>query len=300
MTGIVIGIPTFRRPRQLELLLASLAAERRARAVTVVVADNACDPLAAAIARRHGALYCPVPERGLAAVRNGLVAAATLHVPDWRWLAMLDDDGYVAPGWLAALVGCGDGLDADLVGGPVEGDLPADAGRLARNSILARRRPAAASGVVPGLGGTQNLLIARRLLDRLGPPLFRAAYDRSGGEDYDLFRRAAAAGARMAWCAEAVVHEPVPPEQLRAASLLARYYSTGLYMARIDRSFDGAARTWSCAARGLAGAALRGLGAALRRDWDAAAVATLMLGHFGGRLAGLLGARSDRYGAADA
>ena len=62
------------------------------------------------------------------------------------------------------------------------------------------------------LNGTQNLLIGRNLLGLLGEPLFRAAYNASGGEDYDLFRRADAAGARMAWCAEAVVVEPPPPE----------------------------------------------------------------------------------------
>ena len=140
-------------------------------------------------------------------------------------------------------------------------------------------------------------MIARGLVDLLGTPLFRSAYDRSGGEDYDLFRRAAAAGARMAWCAEAVVTEPAPPEQLRAGRLLARYYSTGLYTARIDRGFDGAVRTWGAALKGLAGAAARGAAAGLRGDLDAAAGAALMLGHFGGRVAGLLGAESDRYAA---
>ena len=104
-------------------------------------------------------------------------------------------------------------------------------------------------------------------------PLFHGAYDRSGGEDYDLFRRAAAAGARMAWCAEAVVVEPAPPDQLRARRLLARYWSTGLTTARIDRSFDGPARTWRTALKGLAGSALRGSAATLRGDRDAAAQA---------------------------
>jgi hypothetical protein len=207
---------------------------------------------------------------------------------------MLDDDGRVAPDWLRPLVDCGNRFGADLVGGPVEGELPPDAGRLARNSLFAGRRRAA-TGPVATLNGTQNLLVARRLLALVGTPLFRADYDRSGGEDYDLFRRALAAGARMAWSAEAVVLEPVPREQLQARRLLARYYSTGVYTARIDRAFDGAGRTWLAAARGLAGTVLRGGTATLSGDWDGAAGAMLMLGHFGGRVAGLLGARSDRY-----
>jgi glycosyltransferase involved in cell wall biosynthesis len=293
MTAIVIGIPTFRRPRQLDALLASLAPPERADA-TVIVADNACEAATLAVTERHGARYRPVPDRGLAAVRNALLAEAAWVAPGWRWLAMLDDDGRVAPGWLAPLVACGETHHAHLVGGPVEGDLPPDAGRLARNSILAGRRRGP-TGPVPTLGGTQNLLISRRLVDLLGTPLFRAAYDRSGGEDYDLFRRAAAAGARMAWCAEAVVHEPAPPEQLHPGPLLARYWSTGVTTARIDRGFDGAPRAWSAALKGLAGSAARATGAALGGDLDAAAGAALMLGHFGGRVAGLLGAESRRY-----
>jgi glycosyltransferase involved in cell wall biosynthesis len=292
MTAFVIAIPTFRRPRQLDALLLSLAPERAG--ATVIVADNACEAATLSIAERHAAHYRPVPERGLAAVRNALLAEAAWIAPDWRWLAMLDDDGRVAPGWRAPLVGCGEAYRAHLVGGPVEGDLPPDAGRLARNSILAGRRRGP-TGLVPTLGGAQNLLISRELLDVLGTPLFRPACDRSGGEDYDLFRRAAAAGARMAWCAEAVVHEPAPPEQLRARPLLARYWSTGLTTARIDRGFDGAPRAWGAALRGLAGSAARGAGATLSGDLDAAAAAALMLGHFGGRVAGLLGAESRRY-----
>jgi len=296
MDDIVIGIPTFRRPDRLDALLASLVGERAAMAPLVIVADNACEAAALAVAERHDACYRPVAARGLAAVRNALVAEACWLAPGWRWLAMLDDDGRVAPGWLAPLVACGESHAAHLVGGPVEGDLPPDAGRLARNSVFAGRRRGA-TGPVATLGGAQNLLIARDLVDLLGLPLFRADYDRSGGEDYDLFRRAAAAGARMAWCAEAVVHEPAPPDALRPRRLIARYWSTGLTTARIDRGFDGPARAWGAALRGLAGSAARGSAAALRGDLDAAAGAALMLGHFGGRVAGLLGAESDHYAA---
>jgi succinoglycan biosynthesis protein ExoM len=296
MASIVIGIPTFRRPGQLDALLTSLAPDRARSGAAVVVADNACQAAALAVAERHGAHYRPVPERGLAAVRNALVAEAGWIAPGWRWLAMLDDDGRVAPDWLAPLVACGEAFGAHLVGGPVEGELPAHAGRLARNSILAGRRRGA-TGPVAILSGAQNLLIHRAFLDLVGAPLFRAAYDRSGGEDCDLFRRAAAAGARMAWCAEAIVVEPPPPEQLRPRRVLARYWSTGLCTARIDRGFDGAARTWGAALKGLAGSALRGPAAALRGDLDAMAQAALMLAHFGGRVAGLLGAESRRYAA---
>lgn len=295
MTAIVIGIPTFRRARQLDILLTSLAPEVAGTGATIVVADNGCEAAALAVAERHGAHYAPVPQRGLAAVRNALIAEAGWVAPGWTWLAMLDDDGWVTPGWLTALVGCGARFGADLVGGQVDGDLPPDAGRLAGNSVYAGRRRGT-TGPAAMLGGAQNLLIGRALVERIGPRPFRAAYDRSGGEDYDFFRRAVVAGARMAWCAEAVVVEPVPRTALSPRRLLARYFSTGLYMARIDRSFDGAGRTWAAAAKGFVGAAARGAAGTLRGDWDAAARSALLVGHFGGRIAGLLGATSARYG----
>lgn len=296
MTGIVIAIPTFRRPRQLDALLGSLAPERAAPAVTVIVADNDCAAETLAITERHGVRYLPVPERGVASVRNALLREAGWAAPDWRWIAMLDDDGQVAPGWLGPLVDCGERLGAHLVGGPVEGDLPDGAGRLARNSLLAGRRRGT-TGPVASLGGAQNLLVSRALPGLVGEPLFRTAYDQSGGEDYDLFRRAAAAGARMAWCAEAVVHEPAPAEALAPGRVIARYWTTGLYTARIDRGYDGAAPTWATALKGLGGSMARGAAAAATGDLDAAARATLMLAHFGGRVAGLLGAESRRYAA---
>ena len=264
--------------------------------MTVIVADNGCEAatLAIADATARTTSRCPTrarrgPQR---AGRQGRLARA-----DWTWLAMLDDDGRVAPPWLAPLVACGETLDAHLVGGPVEAALPAGAGRLARNSLFAGRRRAA-TGRVAALNGAQNLMIARGLVDLLGTPLFQTAYDRSGGEDYDLFRRAAAAGARMAWCAEAVVTEPAPPEQLRARRLLARYcFDRPLHRSRIDRTSTGRPGPGRSALKGLAGVAARGAAATLRGDLDAAAAAALMLGHFGGRVAGLLGAESERYAA---
>ena len=173
-----------------------------------------------------------------------------------------------APGWLPPLVACGERLRRRIW----------SAGR---SRATCRRVPGAwratasspaAGAPRPGrsatLSGAQNLLIARGLVDLLGAPLFRSAYDRSGGEDYDLFRRAAAAGARMAWCAEPWCTSRRRPEQLRPGRLLARYYSTGLYTARIDRAFDGAARTWARRPEGArrGGAARPGRRAARRLD----------------------------------
>lgn len=293
-----ILIPTFRRPALLTALLDSLAADPGTGEAVILIGDNDCDPAIAALvtARAGGAdvRYLPVPERGVSQARNALIAEAMRVVPDWRWLLMLDDDGTVTPGWYQALIACGDRYDADLVGGPVEGVLPADAGALARNSIFARRRRWP-TGPVKLLNTTQNLAMARRLLDRVSLPLFDSRYGASGGEDYDLFRRTAQAGGALIWCDEAIVIEPAPPERLTTRALLHRYFSTGIYMAPIDSAYDGRKRGWLGAAKGLVlGTRDTVLGAVTaRRDKSAGGV--LMMAHHLGRLCGLAGARSARY-----
>jgi hypothetical protein len=207
---------------------------------------------------------------------------------------MLDDDGLATPGWLERIVTCGERFAADLVGGPVEGVLPEGASRLARNSVFARRRRWE-TGLVPTLNTTQNLLIARALTGRIGLPLFNSAYGASGGEDYDLFRRTGRAGGRIVWCDEAIVREPTPADRLSIAMVLARYYTTGIYMSRIDRSYDGRPRTWGIALKGLVAAILRTVRDIARRDLNAGARGLLSISHYTGRVIGLMGGKTERY-----
>jgi glycosyltransferase involved in cell wall biosynthesis len=302
MTGsveLVIGIPTFRRPELLRSLLDTLLPELQAHPAMVVVADNDCGDdapaVVAAFRARWPAVCCiPVAVRGVTAVRNALIEQAGKEVPDWRWIIMLDDDGLATPGWLGRLLATGEQYQAHLVGGPVEGGLPANSNWLARNSVFAARGRWP-TGLVPTLNTTQNLGISRRLLELMPAPLFRSEYGASGGEDYDLFRRVARAGGRMAWCNEAIVVEPAPADRLSVSALLYRYHSTGMYMAVIDRTYDGAGLVGRRALSGLLGSCVRLVVAAITLRRDAAARALLMTSHYVGRVAGLLGARASRY-----
>lgn len=298
MADIVIGIPTFKRPELLQKLLSSLVNEID-QSIWLVVADNGCSEDTKAVVTAFSTdfprcFYVPIEERGLAPVRNGLVRAVSELVPDWHWLAMLDDDGYVSPGWLARLIACGETYDAHLTGGPVEGVLPDDANILARNSIFARRRRWA-TGLVESLNTTQNLLISRKLLALTPEPLFRNEYSASGGEDYDLFRRVRQSGGRIAWCDEAVVWEPTPESRLSIRRVLSRYYTTGIYMSQIDRFYDGNRKTTTTAFKGFIASLLRTITAGFRRDSNAAAQGMLSTAHYAGRAVGLLGGRAARY-----
>lgn len=297
---VVIGIPTFRRPDLLRVLLDGLKAELSVRPAFIIVADNDCGVEASAVVDAFKSCWSdivciPVPDRGVAQVRNAIVAAASRFRPEWNWLLMLDDDGRVEPGWMKAILSCGETYQAHLVGGPVEGALPKDAGLLVRNSIFGSRRRWP-TGPVDTLNTTQNLAISRRTLDLIAPPLFRNQYGATGGEDYDLFRQVAAAAGKLVWCDEAVVTEPAPAHRLRFWSLLSRYYSTGAYMARIDRHYDGSANTWRAAIIGLFGLTLRSIVMGVLARQDDAARAFLSLVHYAGRIHGLLGgARLARY-----
>jgi glycosyltransferase involved in cell wall biosynthesis len=296
--NILVLIPTFRRPLLLRLLLESLMDEVAGQPAVILIGDNDCDPAISALVSGFAAncdiRYVPVADRGVSQVRNALVSEAMTAFPEWQWLLMLDDDGTVEPGWLKAMLTCGNRYKADLIGGPVEGVLPPDASPFARRSLFAARRRWP-TGPVQLLNTTQNLGVSRRLLDRLPLPLFDSRYGASGGEDYDLFRRTAQAGGTLVWCDEAVVIEPAPPERLTTRSLLDRYFSTGLYLAVIDSHYDGRGRVFLNASKGLVGGVLEALMGAVRRNSETAAHGVLMLAVHSGRLCGLAGARSARY-----
>ncbi len=299
--SLVIGIPTLRRTRSLAVLLDSLYPQLLETPCRLIVADNDCGTevpqlVAAFRARWPDSTVIGVAERGVVAVRNALLCEALARSPQWRWIAMLDDNCVACRDWLRQLVATGERFDAHIVGGPADGALPADASRLARNSVFAGRRHWP-TGPVTTLNGTHNIAIARRTLALLGEPLFRAEYGASGGEDYELFRRAAGAGARLVWCEDAVVLKATPPERLTPRALLYRYASTGAYMAAIDRRYDGAPMAWLRAIKGAVGSALRLLAAGLMARRDAAARSVLALWHYGGRIGGLMGARTRRYAA---
>lgn len=295
----VVAVPTFRRPVLLAALLDALLSDVTKVSATLIVADNDCDPKVRTIvedfaARWPATHYVPVPDRGLAQVRNTIVAAATEAVPDWRWTVMVDDDGLIEPGWLSTLLSHGVACAAHVVAGPVDGMLPESAGIFARNSIFAsRHRPE--TGLVELLYGMQNTAISRRTLDLLREPLFSHQFNFSGGEDYDFFRRLKRAGGVMAWCNEALMYEPTPADRLTRGAIVARYYTTGTYMAAIDARLDGRRATWIGASKGLVASLIRLLVATMRFDRDACTRQILAGAHYLGRIAGLSGRKTARY-----
>lgn len=238
---VVIGIPTFRRHRQLTELIHSLVSQLDDRVAELLVADNDCDPrteavVGAAVEGTVSHRVLGVSERGISQARNALLHATYEIAPGWRWLIMLDDDGQVLPGWFDALVGAAERLDADVAGGPVLGDLPPGSSRVARNSIYGGR-PRFATGTVTCLNGAQNIAIARRMIDRLQAPWFRPDLGLVGGEDYEFFRRVRAAGGRLVWCDDACVNEPTPTDRLTTTAIVRRMFHSNVVNGGIDAEY---------------------------------------------------------------
>lgn len=230
---MVVVIPTFRRPSSLDKLLASLAALETQRHIGIVVADNdalnhkGADLCARLSARgyRWPLKSFVVADRGLAHVRNALVSAA-LSDPQTRFVAMLDDDEWVEPHWLDALLDVQESAGADVVRGAVLRSYEAEPPKWALHW----------EGIAPILSdsdddgpieGTGNVLVARRSVEALQPPYFDPQFGLTGGEDRDFFLRLYAGDNRFARAREAIVHEFVPAERLRLKWSLMRAYRTG-------------------------------------------------------------------------
>jgi succinoglycan biosynthesis protein ExoM len=242
-TPIVIGIPTYRRPRQLGMLLESLVAELQGHDALVIVSDNECGTdvprlLQSFEGRLPSVLSVQTPQRGIAANRNALVDAAYGHAPQWRQLIMLDDDGQVRPGWFAALTAVAAQTSADVTGSAVEFPLPERVGIFAANSEFARPRRWP-TGPVPMLVGAQGVCFARRIEALVTRPWFNLDYGFSGGEDFEFFLRLKKAGASFAWADEALVCEPTPLERTSTRVVLHRSFTAGITNARAEIEHEG-------------------------------------------------------------
>lgn len=243
MADVTIAIPTFRRPKGLARLLDSLAKLETSAAVTVLVGDNDGEG-------RQGLAVCEavcangyrwpldaivVAERGISQNRNALVAHA-LARPQMEILVMLDDDEWVPPGWLDALLGTQSRFRADAVEGRVLAIFK-DGTTHYYEGVTSDRGP---SGLVDLLQSTANVLVTRRALEQLTPPYFDPQFALSGGEDKDFFVRLKGQGARLAWSADAFIHAEVPESREGIRWALRRAYRAGNTDMRVFLKHHGA------------------------------------------------------------
>jgi glycosyltransferase involved in cell wall biosynthesis len=231
MAEVVIAIPTFKRPKSLARLLNALEKLKTLRSILVLVADNdaesheghdLCQTLKARFRWPLEAIV--VKERGIAQVRNALVARA-LDVKGVKFVAMIDDDEWPSEDWLDRFLRVQAATKADALQGSIlfahEGQSEWAKGREGLSSI---RRP---TGPVDMLQGAGNLLLTRDCLEALEAPWFDPDFALTGGEDREFFVRLSEAGMCFAWADEAIAYADVPAARLNLGWVLKRAYSVG-------------------------------------------------------------------------
>ncbi|HTV69923.1 MAG TPA: glycosyltransferase [Rhizobiaceae bacterium] len=238
---VVVTVPTFRRPNQILDTLRSLGAQRTQRSFAVIVMENDAE-------RREGAaaaaplfdqgeatgLVIIAHERGNCSAYNAGWETALIQFPHFRYLLVIDDDELADPDWLERMCTASETFGADIVGGPQIPLFGEAAGhRLTAHPVFAL--PYQTSGPVPALYSSGNLLIARHVLNRMGPPFLDLRFNFMGGGDSDFLSRAAQAGFTLAWCAEAPVRETVPSRRLELDWIRARSLRNGVISTLVEK-----------------------------------------------------------------
>ncbi|QII84769.1 glycosyltransferase [Bordetella hinzii] len=222
---ITVCIATYRRAPLLDALLGDLAAQTLVPAQVVVVDSDAAGSARAVVQARQPALqalgvrldYAIQPEKNISLTRNMTVALAR-----GQWLAMIDDDERAPPQWLALLAQAAARFGADAVQAPVLPELPDRAPAWVRRGRFYDGPRFRTGEVVPRNAlRIGNFFILADWLKRR-PQAFDPAYGLTGGEDGDTLMRLVGEGARIVWCDEAHVAEPVAESRMTAGWIVKR------------------------------------------------------------------------------
>jgi succinoglycan biosynthesis protein ExoM len=230
---ISVCIATYRRMDRLAAVLEDLSRQTLVP-MEVVVVDNDGGGSAAAVVEAHrrsgppfALHYAVQPIKNIALTRNRTVEMAT-----GEWMAFIDDDERAPPEWLAQLDAAVTAYSADGVLGPVDPLVPAEAPAwIRRGKFYDFPRMATGEVVPPNRLRFGNVLLRGRLMREIDV-CFDPAYGLTGGEDGDLLSRLVLAGARIVWCDEAIVREPIEHSRLSLAWLLRRSLRGGQDFAR--------------------------------------------------------------------
>jgi len=262
-----IAVPTFRRPDDLELLLPRLLEQAAHSARTdaggtfstrVLVVDNDPAGSAAGVAAEfagEGVEYVREDWAGIAAARNRAMDESSAD----RLLVMIDDDELPQPRWLDALLDTWSREQAALVAGRVIASFESDLDPwIAAGDFFTRRNLTTGAEITVSAAG--NVLLDLDQVRRLGIR-FDESLGLSGGEDTLFSRQLHAAGGRMVWCAESVIHDRVPFSRMSRSWVLRRARSHGSTAVRVDLMLASTAGRLRVRTRRLIGGMLRvGLG----------------------------------------
>jgi len=246
--AVSVVVPTRNRAGYLDVALASLRAQVDAPPHELLVVDDGSTDDTVAVAAHHGVKAIAArPPGGLNAGRNTGIAATRADL-----IAFVDDDVWVQPDWLAALVaGAARHPDAEALGGPIRARLIGPAPR-----SCGREQPPITT---LDLGPTDreaefvwgaNMAVRRAAIDRIGP--FDESL-RGNGDEEDWLLRLHAAGGHVAYVADAGLEHRRVGDDARLRSLVRAEYNRGRAARRNDRR-KGTAQPLRLELRDLAGA----------------------------------------------
>jgi succinoglycan biosynthesis protein ExoM len=232
-----ICIATYRRQDRLRALLEDLRQQQRLPDEIVVVDNDGAASARPVIdqLRAQGyplpIVYYTQPERNISMTRN-----ATVHHSRGEWLAFIDDDERAPPEWLRLLLAAAHRYDADGVLAPVEPLVPASAPVWIRRGRFYDWPHLPSGAVVPRDHLRFGNVLLRGALMRAEPGPFDVSFRLGTGEDGDLLMRLISKGAKIVWCDEAIVWEPIEQKRLSLHWLLQRALSGGQHFARLSLS----------------------------------------------------------------
>lgn len=248
--ALSVCIATYRRLDRLDAVLEDLL-RQELKPDEVIVVDNDVSGSARTVIERRRSEEFPIPlvydiqpERNISKTRNRTVALA-----QGEWLAFIDDDERAPPFWLRKLMEAAATFGSDGVLAPVEPKVPDSAPAWIRRGRFYDWPHLATGNIVPAkmLRFGNVLLRGERL--RMEPGPFDPAFGLATGEDQEMLMRLVDRGAKICWCDEAMVEEPIEPKRLSLRWLLQRALSGGQHFARL--SLQGRHHSVNLFARGL-------------------------------------------------
>ena len=238
---IVVTVPTFKRPDWLLRTLESLKAQQTNRKFAVVVIENEAEKREGAEAASQmieagelAGMVIVAYERGNCSAYNAGWMTAFVHFPNFSHILVIDDDEIASPHWIETMMQAAEKLDADIVGGPqIQVFENPNHAVWANHPVF--RPPYEQSGRVDALYSSGNLLVSRQVPETLGTPFLEPMFNFIGGGDSDFLSRAVQAGFKLAWCAEAEVHETVPARRVEASWIRARGLRNGVISTLVEQ-----------------------------------------------------------------
>jgi succinoglycan biosynthesis protein ExoM len=231
--GISVCIATYRRLDRLEAVLLDLARQALLPSEVIVV-DNDAAGTARPVVERCRQIPVPFPihydiqpQKNISLTRN-----RTVELSRHEWLAFIDDDERAPDFWLERLAASARETSADGVLGPVVPVVPEDAPSWIRRGHFYDFPRMKSGSVVPPNRLRFGNLVLRASSVKAMEVMFDPAYGLTGGEDGDLLSRMTLCGARIVWCDEAEVHEPIERSRLNLRWLLRRSMRGGQDFAR--------------------------------------------------------------------